>query len=127
MWGGTYSIGSGKVEFTLALGPKPFDISSALHEGRRLRAFLWIFLMKFLRGTNLRECSRFRARGLTVSHLIVVLFSSAGEVSWQRSCALIANRCLLLLLGLKIVSLVASCAEAVLCMVLERVSLVEQF
>ncbi|KAF2566897.1 hypothetical protein F2Q68_00024102 [Brassica cretica] len=70
MWGGTYSIGSGKVEFTyfngglsLALGPKPFDISSALHEGRRLREFLWIFLMKFLRGTNLRECSRFRARG----------------------------------------------------------------
>ncbi|KAL0666278.1 hypothetical protein Bca4012_028982 [Brassica carinata] len=54
---------------SLALGPKPFDISSALHEGRRLRAFLWIYLMKFLRGTNLRECSRFRARGSTFRFL----------------------------------------------------------
>ena len=47
----------------LALGLKPFDISSALHEGRRLRAFLWESLMKFLRGGNLRECSGFRVRG----------------------------------------------------------------
>ncbi|KAF3553064.1 hypothetical protein F2Q69_00010865 [Brassica cretica] len=124
MWGGTYSIGSGKVEFTyfngglsLALGPKPFDISSALHEGRRLSEFLWIFLMKFLRGTNLRECSRFRARGRVSLHWKLVVLCLRQDFH---------GREVVQFLGLK-PTVFFSGLLAVLCMVLERVSLVEQF
>ncbi|WZZ09140.1 hypothetical protein YC2023_095061 [Brassica napus] len=124
MWGDTSSIGSGEAELMYCNGGLsfflcpfdfvllPFDISSALHEGRRLRAFLWESLMKFLRGGNLGECSGFRVRGLAVSPLVVILLSSVGEVSGRGSCALIANSRLLWLLGLKIDSLVASCVGA---------------
>ncbi|KAF3566230.1 hypothetical protein DY000_02016830 [Brassica cretica] len=85
IWDGTSSIGSGEAELKYLNGvlsfflcPFDFILMLQMFLVSVVGEFLWNFLMKFPRGGNLRECSGFRVRGISLHWKLVVLCLRQG-------------------------------------------------
>ncbi|WZZ89210.1 hypothetical protein YC2023_117789 [Brassica napus] len=85
IWDGTSSFGSGEAELkyfngvlSFFLCPFDFILMLQMFLVSVVGEFLWNFLMKFPRGGNLRECSGFRVRGISLHWKLVVLCLRQG-------------------------------------------------